>query len=95
MDRFAKTFAPILTKADGLANKGLDAVESRIPYPFHATTEDVIKDLKGRSDAAKDVATKTIDEKVRTPALNIAQGIDQVRTRCRFLTLNRTHVGCS
>ena len=55
----------------------------------------MIKDLKGRSDAAKDVATKTIDEKVRTPALNIAQGIDQVRTRCRFLTLNRTHVGRS
>ncbi|RPD60224.1 lipid droplet-associated perilipin protein [Lentinus tigrinus ALCF2SS1-7] len=72
-----KTLAPILTKADDLANKGFDAVESRIPYPFHATTEDVIKDLKGRSDAAKDVATKTIDEKVRTPALNIAQGIDQ------------------
>ena len=75
-----KRLAPILTRADDLANKGLDAVESRLPYPFHATTEDVIKELKGRSDAAKDVATKTIDEKVRTPALNVAQGIDQVRT---------------
>lgn len=75
-----KRIAPILTRADDLANKGLDAVEARLPYPFHATTEDVIKDLKGRSDAAKDVATKTIDEKVRTPALNVAQGIDQVRT---------------
>ncbi|KAI0754152.1 hypothetical protein C8Q80DRAFT_1094585 [Daedaleopsis nitida] len=72
-----KRLAPILVRADGLANKGLDVVEARIPYPFHATTEDVIKELKGRSDAAKDVATKTIDEKVRTPAYNIAQGIDQ------------------
>ncbi|RDX51717.1 lipid droplet-associated perilipin protein [Lentinus brumalis] len=69
--------APILTRADHLANKTLDVVEARVPYPFHATTEDVIKDLKGRSDAAKDVATKTIDDRVKTPALNIAQGIDQ------------------
>ena len=84
-----KRLAPILTRADDLANKGLDAVEARLPYPFHATSQDVIKDLKGRSDAAKDVATKTIDEKVRTPALNVAQGIDQVRTHAsRFLTLN-------
>ncbi|KAI0365811.1 lipid droplet-associated perilipin protein [Pilatotrama ljubarskyi] len=72
-----KRLAPILTRADDLANKGLDAVESRYPYPFHTPTEDIIKDLKGRSDHAKDVANKTIDEKVRTPAYQVAQGIDQ------------------
>ncbi|KAI0353920.1 lipid droplet-associated perilipin protein [Trametes cingulata] len=72
-----KRLAPILTKADDLANKGLDVVESRYPYPFHTPTEDIIKDLKGRSDHAKDVANKTIDEKVRTPAYQVAQGIDQ------------------
>ena len=75
-----KRLAPLLTRADGLANKGLDVVESRIPYAFHTPTEDIIKDLKANSDHAKDVASKTIDERVRTPALNIAQGIDQVRT---------------
>ncbi|EJF56776.1 hypothetical protein DICSQDRAFT_93091 [Dichomitus squalens LYAD-421 SS1] len=69
--------APILTRADGLANKGFDLVEQRFPYPFHTPTEDIFKDLKGRSDAARDVATKTIDARVRTPAYNIAQGIDQ------------------
>ena len=90
--------APILTRADGLANKGLDIVEQHFPYPFHTTTEDIIKDLKGRSDAAKDVATKTIDERVRTPAYNIAQGIDQVRTctpileRPLFLQINSNSI---
>ncbi|KAI9062098.1 lipid droplet-associated perilipin protein, partial [Trametes sanguinea] len=72
-----KRLAPILTKADDLANKGLDAVESRYPYPFQTPTEEIFKDLKGRSDHAKDVANKTIDEKVRTPAFQVAQGIDQ------------------
>ncbi|KAI0331779.1 lipid droplet-associated perilipin protein [Cubamyces sp. BRFM 1775] len=72
-----KRLAPIINKADGLANKGLDAVESRYPYPFHTPTEDIIKDLKGRSDHAKDVANKTLDEKVKTPAYQVAQGIDQ------------------
>ncbi|EIW54800.1 lipid droplet-associated perilipin protein [Trametes versicolor FP-101664 SS1] len=72
-----KRLAPILTKADGLANKGLDAVESRYPYPFQTPTEDIIKDLKGHSDHAKDVANKTLDDKVRTPAYQVAQGIDQ------------------
>ena len=73
-----KRLAPLLTRADGLANKGLDVVESRIPYAFHTPTEDILKDLKANSDHAKGVATKTIDERVRTPAYNIAQGIDQV-----------------
>ncbi|KAH9848713.1 lipid droplet-associated perilipin protein [Lenzites betulinus] len=72
-----KRLAPILSKADGLANKGLDAVESRYPYPFQTPTEDIIKDLKGHSDHAKDVANKTLDDKVRTPAYQVAQGIDQ------------------
>ncbi|KAI0765874.1 lipid droplet-associated perilipin protein [Trametes elegans] len=72
-----KRLAPIITKADGLANKSFDAIESRYPYPFHTPTEEIIKDLKGRSDAAKDVANKTIDEKVRNPAYQVAQGIDQ------------------
>ncbi|KAI0628605.1 lipid droplet-associated perilipin protein [Trametes polyzona] len=72
-----KRLAPILTKADGLANKGLDAVESRYPYPFHTPTEDIIKNLKEHSDHAKEVANKTLDDKVRTPAYQVVQGIDQ------------------
>lgn len=73
-----KTFAPLIVRADGIANMGLDAVESRYPYPFKTPTEDIMKDLKGRTDSAYDMANKTIDERVRSPALHVAQGIDQV-----------------
>ncbi|KZT07021.1 uncharacterized protein LAESUDRAFT_699384 [Laetiporus sulphureus 93-53] len=72
-----KRLAPLIVRADGYANMGLDAVESRYPYPFKIRPEDIVKDLKARSDYAKDVANKTLDEKVRSPALNVAQGIDQ------------------
>ncbi|CAL1698832.1 unnamed protein product [Somion occarium] len=72
-----KRLAPILVRADEYANKGLDVVESRYPYPFKTPTEDIINDLKGRSDSAKNVANKTIDERVKSPAYNVAQGIDQ------------------
>lgn len=73
-----KTLSPLLACADGYANKGLDVVESRYPYPFKTPTEDIVKDLRGRSDAAKEVANKTLDERVKNPAYNVAQGIDQV-----------------
>lgn len=69
----AAKLAPIIIRADGFAIKGLDAVESRYPYPFTVQSEDLLKD-------ARDVASKTIDERVRTPAYSAAQGIDQVRT---------------
>lgn len=75
-----KTLAPVLVRADGLANKGLDIVESRYPYPFKTPTEDIVKDIKGCGDSAKGYASKTIDEKVKTPVYSAAQGIDQVRT---------------
>ncbi|KAH8979835.1 hypothetical protein EDB92DRAFT_1902533 [Lactarius akahatsu] len=69
--------APIIVRADGFANKGLDAVESRYPYPFTVQSEDIINALKERSDSARAVANKTLDERVRTPAYSAAQGIDQ------------------
>ena len=77
-----KTIAPLIVRADGLANKGLDVVESRYPYPFKTPTEDIFKDLKGRSDQARDIANKTIDARVKTPAFTVAQGIDQVWFPC-------------
>ncbi|KAI9456375.1 hypothetical protein BJY52DRAFT_1212958 [Lactarius psammicola] len=74
---FAVKLAPIIVRADGYANKGLDAVESRYPYPFTVQSEDIIKALKERSDYARAAANKTLDERVRTPAYSAAQGIDQ------------------
>jgi len=72
--------APIIVRCDGFANKGLDAVESRYPYPFTAHGEEIIKAFKERSGYARDAANKAIDERVRTPAYSAVQGIDQVRT---------------
>lgn len=38
--------APVIGRADGYANKGLDALESRWPYPFQVSTEEVVGALK-------------------------------------------------
>lgn len=70
--------APLVARADGLANAAVDAVEARCPYPFRATTDDVARDLAAHSDHAKGVANKTLDDRVRAPAGRVAQGIDQV-----------------
>lgn len=77
-----KTIAPLIVRADGLANKGLDVVESRYPYPFKTPTEEIVKDIKERGDQARDAANKTLHENITSPALNVAQGIDQVRGQC-------------
>ncbi|KAF8219643.1 hypothetical protein L208DRAFT_1448686 [Tricholoma matsutake] len=58
--------APLIIQADGYANMAVDVVQSRYPYPFTAKPEEVAM-----------LASKTIDEKVKTPAFNVAQGIDQ------------------
>jgi hypothetical protein len=79
--------APIIERADGFANKGLDAVESRYPYPFTVQSEEILKALKDRSEYARGVANKTLDERLRTPAYSAAQGIDQVRTPLSQLSL--------
>jgi len=73
---FASKLAPIIVRADGYANKGLDAVESRYPSTFTVQSEDILNVLKERSEYARGVANKTLDERVRTPAYSAAQGID-------------------
>ncbi|KAI5122615.1 hypothetical protein M0805_008705 [Coniferiporia weirii] len=69
--------APVILRADGFANKAVDAVESRYPYPFHTPTEEIYGTLRQHSENAYGVANKTIDDRVRTPAYGLAQGIDQ------------------
>ncbi|KZT24874.1 hypothetical protein NEOLEDRAFT_1134569 [Neolentinus lepideus HHB14362 ss-1] len=76
-DPLQTRLAPILVKADDYANKAVDVVESRYPYPFKTPTEDIVKDVKAKSDEARDVATKTIDDRVKKPVTGVAQGIDQ------------------
>lgn len=85
---FQARLGPVIVRADGLANKAVDVVENRYPYPFHAPTEEIYGALKQRGDHAYGVANKTIDDKVRTPAFGIAQGIDQVS----LLALSSLHL---
>ena len=59
--------APVIQRADGLANKAVDVVESRYPYPFHTPSQEIYGHLKAHSEHAYGVANKTIDDKVRTP----------------------------
>jgi len=81
-------FAPLIEKADGYANKAVDIVESRYPYPFQAKPEDVAgyvrqrrqsasEYVRERRDSVVNAASKTLDERVKSPAITVAQGIDQ------------------
>ena len=83
---------PIIVKADGIANMAVDVVESRYPYPFKAKPEEVAALARqGQQnttayvhDRVNDV-NKAIDKKIRTPALNVAQDIDQVSLFCLLI----------
>ncbi|KAF8623851.1 hypothetical protein AX15_006171 [Amanita polypyramis BW_CC] len=69
--------APLIERADGFANKAVDVVESRYPYPFKAKPEDVASLVRESHQNAMDVANKAIDKRIKSPAINVAQGIDQ------------------
>ena len=69
--------APLIVSVDGIANKAVDAVESRYPYPFKVTPEDVVGFVTERKQTAVDGVHKTLDEKIKNPAFNAAHGIDQ------------------
>jgi hypothetical protein len=70
--------APLVARADGLANAAVDAVQTRYPYPFEATPEKVVQDLHASAEGARGVANKTLDDRVRAPAGRVVVGIDQV-----------------
>ena len=71
--------APVLIRADGFANKSLDAVQSYYPTPFTITPEEFRKEVRER----RQHAYNTLDDRVRTPAYSAAQAIDQVRSKFR------------
>jgi len=72
--------APVLIRADGFANKGLDAVQSYYPTPFTITSEQLRKEVNQRREHAYNTANKALDDRVRNPAYSAAQAIDQVRS---------------
>lgn len=70
--------APLINRADVFANAAVDAVESRYPYAFKTKPEDIAKDFREKQQSASASVNKTIDERFKAPAFNVAQGIDQV-----------------
>ena len=72
--------APVLIRADGLANKSLDAVQSYYPTPFSITSQELRKGVRERREHAYSTANKALDVRVRSPAYSAAQAIDQVRS---------------
>lgn len=69
--------APYINQADGYVNKGLDVVQDKFPYPFEAKTEDVANYARERRQSLTNYAAKAYNNNVKTPAVNVAQGIDQ------------------
>lgn len=78
---------PAIAAADGYANKGFDAVHAKFPYPFENSPETMYNDLKKAPEDAKNVAYKTIDERIKTPAYGLARGVDTVRGILRYAWL--------
>ncbi|KAH7886862.1 hypothetical protein F5I97DRAFT_1065013 [Phlebopus sp. FC_14] len=69
--------APIIVSADGYANKGLDVIASKYPYPFEVKPEDVVSYVRERRDSVMSSANKRFDETVKSPAVGVAEGIDK------------------
>lgn len=61
--------APLIIRANDFANKGLDVVESRFPYPFNAKPEEVANYVREKGE--------NLVSSVKTPACGVAEGIDK------------------
>ncbi|CAK5283195.1 unnamed protein product [Mycena citricolor] len=77
-------FAPLIQSVDGLANKAVDVVQSKYPYPFEAQPEEVAEYVRSRRQSVVDFvdrqqqsANKTIEARVTSPALTAVSEIDQ------------------
>jgi hypothetical protein len=76
--------APLFDVADVYANKAVDVVENRYPYPFKAKPEDVKDYVRERRDSASLYVKQSRDsvhhtvEKVAQSPYHVAQGLDQV-----------------
>lgn len=72
--------APLIISADGYANKGLDVIEHKYPYPFQVKAEDVATYVRERRDSVVSSANERFDKSVKSPAVGVAEGIDKVHS---------------
>ena len=70
--------APLIVSANGFANKGLDVIEHKYPYPFKVKPEEVVTYVRERRDSVVSSANERFDKTVKTPAVGVAEGIDKV-----------------
>ncbi|KAF9269560.1 lipid droplet-associated perilipin protein [Marasmius fiardii PR-910] len=69
--------APLFSRADLYANKAVDFVEARYPFPMKATPDEVYGWVRETQQSCTTYASRTIDERVKNPAIHVAQGIDK------------------
>lgn len=70
--------APFIVSANGYANKGLDVIEQKYPYPFKVKPEEVASYVRERRDSVVSSANERFDKSVKSPAVGVAEGIDKV-----------------
>ncbi|KAJ9122172.1 hypothetical protein QFC24_004401 [Naganishia onofrii] len=78
---------PLISKADDLANQGLDMVESRFPSAFKATSNDVLESAKQPAAQGMAVAKGVYDGQI-APILHneiVARAIEQLSNINRLL----------
>jgi hypothetical protein len=81
--------APLIIHADGFANNVVDVVQARYPYPFQVQPQDVVTYVRERKNSTISGVNKAIDDKVKKPVINVAEGIDHVRSSYTSSLLSR------
>ncbi|KAJ9116621.1 hypothetical protein QFC20_000554 [Naganishia adeliensis] len=74
------TAAPLISKADGLANQGLDMVEARFPSAFKVNTHDILESAKQPANQGMAVAKGVYDGQI-APILHneiVSRAIEQL-----------------
>ncbi|KAI4522034.1 hypothetical protein K525DRAFT_269273 [Schizophyllum commune Loenen D] len=72
-----RPLAPLIARVDVLANTIFDLAETRFPYLFDATPEDMMSVLYNTRATFFDDARTRLDEGIKRPGLRVAESIDE------------------
>ncbi|KAI5827999.1 hypothetical protein K523DRAFT_417959 [Schizophyllum commune Tattone D] len=72
-----RPLAPLIARVDDFANTIFDLAETRLPYLFYATPDDIMNSVHNTRVIFLDDARTTLDEGIKRPALHVAEGIDE------------------
>ncbi|KAL1673688.1 hypothetical protein EV122DRAFT_222113 [Schizophyllum commune] len=82
--------APLIARVDDFANTIFDLAETRFPYLFDATPEDIMDVIYNTRVTFSDDARTALDEGIKRPGLRVAEGIDERLTP--FLNYYEGHI---